>query len=140
MEEERGQQDHFITLPEVQKEREEEEEEDVMDEEEEQNVVNDLMTALGMNLSKLGDIAYHKLSRATLQQRLRYLGAVRMQSCARSFLIRSRMIRAVLSETNALQAGINEFQEQIAELRAKKKEILMRKKKEQKKRKKQRAY
>ena len=140
MEEERGQQDHFITLPEVQKEREEEEEEEVMDEEEEQNVVNDLMTALGMNLSKLGDIAYHKLSRATLQQRLRYLGAVRMQSCARSFLIRSRMIRAVLSETNALQAGINEFQEQIAELRAKKKEILMRKKKEQKKRKKQRAY
>jgi Skp family chaperone for outer membrane proteins len=86
------------------------------------------MTTLGLNLSKRGDIAYHRLSRATLEQRLRYLGAVRMQSCARSFLIRSRMIRAVLMEKNALQAGINEFQEKIQELRAKKKEMLMKKK------------
>ena len=113
---------------EVNEEANREEMEEELDEEEEQNRVNDLMTLLGLNLAKIGDIAYQRFEHGSLKDRLRYLGAIRVQSCARSFLIRARMIRTVYKEMNALKGGISEFQEQIDELRKKKKELLQRKK------------
>ena len=125
-----------IVMPEIQYIEED------IDDEEAQNIVNDLMTALGLNLAKIGDIAYKRLqvenSSAKLIDRLRYLAAIRMQSSARSFLVRSRMIRAVCKEMNLLKGGISEFQEKIDELRAKKRVLLKQKrerKKEMKKRK-----
>jgi len=98
-------------------------------EEEEENIVNDLMTVLGLNLAKIGDIAFKRMQNAKLTNRLRYLAAVRAQSSARSFLVRLHWIKMYAKETNALKAGISEFTEQIAELKAKKKELLRAKRK-----------
>jgi hypothetical protein len=98
-------------------------------EEEEEKIVNDLMTVLGLNLAKIGDIAFKRMQNAKLTNRLRYLAAVRAQSSARSFLVRLHWIKMYAKETNALKAGISEFTEQIAELKAKKKELLRAKRK-----------
>jgi hypothetical protein len=100
--------------------------------ESEQNMVNDLMTSIGLNLAKIGDIAYKRMAKAKLIDRLRYLAAIRVQSCARSFLVRVHWIKLYAKENNALKAGITEFIEKIDELKAKKRE-LRRKKRERKK-------
>ena len=106
--------------------------------EEDQNVVNDLMTKIGLNLAKIGDIAYKQMKNTQLTNRLRYLAAVRVQSGARSFLVRLSWIKMYAKENNALKAGISEFTEKIEELRVKKKALLKakrEKKKEQQRRK-----
>ena len=99
----------------------------------EQNAVNDLMITLKIDLNKLGDRAYHRLKNAPLQVRLNYLGATRIQSAVRSFLVRCRIIRSFLEEASALREGIEEVAEKMAELRERKAKLKSEAKKQRKK-------
>ena len=90
----------------------------------EQNAMNDMMVLLKIDLRKLGDRAYHRLKGAPIESRLQYLGAMRIQAAARSFLVRLRIIRSFLEEASAIQEGINEVADKMAELRERKERLM----------------
>ena len=71
-----------------------------------QNSVNDLMVLLKIDLNKLGDRAYNRLKDAPVKARLHYLGAIRIQAAARSFLVRLRVIRSFLEEASAIREWV----------------------------------